>query len=722
MAKTVNFLMGVHNHQPTGNFDHVYREALNRAYHPFFEMLDSFPELKITVHMTGCLLDWLKANEPTLLKLLKKMVIRGQVEMMTGGYYEPILAVIPDHDKAGQIQKLTLFLKDELGAQAVGLWLAERVWEPHLPMVLNQLGVEYTVLDDSHFKSSGLPVEKLDGYYITEEQGYPLAVFPISEKLRYMIPFKEPEQSLSYFGEMATEKGDRAAILADDGEKFGSWPETYHSVYEEKWLERFFQALRKESSWVKMRTFSEYLRAYPARGRIYIPTASYTEMMEWVLMPESHEVYDQAKKILRQTGSTQYDGYLKGGFWRNYFTKYEEANHLHKKMLWVSRRLAEAKEGQNSRNKEVLQQAQNELYQGQCNCPYWHGVFGGLYLNHLRFAVYHHLILAEQLWQQAVNGKEKFCKAEVMDMDLNGFNEVILRNNLVSCYFDPAYGGSLWEWDYKPKGVNLTDALSRHQESYHAKLKNFVKQQHDPHPQGQAASIHDLVRVKEQGLENLLQYDWYLRQCFLDHFLGQAATLSGCKACQYPEEGDFVNQPYEFRVHEEMEGIHLVLSRQGGIWRGGKHYPCSVEKDILLPGQEAGLTANYTLKNTGSEDLICRFGVEFNFNLLAGRADDRIFYIPGRTLKESYLNITSEELEVREAGLKDGWLGVDISLAMDKPAALWRFPIETVSQSEAGFERVYQSTVLLPHWEIKLKPGETWKAVFKLGIKEINKV
>jgi hypothetical protein len=62
---------------------------------------------------------------------------------------------------------------------------------------------------------------------------------------------------------------------------------------------------------------------------------------------------------------------------------------------------------------------------------------------------------------------------------------------------------------------------------------------------------------------------------------------------------------------------------------------------------------------------------------------------------------------------------LDIALTLDRPALLWRFPIETVSQSEGGFERVYQSSVVFPNWIIRLEPGEVWKVVLRQEIRQL---
>ncbi|GAH53194.1 unnamed protein product, partial [marine sediment metagenome] len=186
----VKFLFAVHSHQPVGNFDFVFREALDSCYLPFLECLRKHPKVKANLHYSGVLLEWMKENRPECLKMLRQMVESRQLEILTGGFYEPILPIIPDGDKLGQIQMLTGFIREEFGYEPVGLWLAERVWEPHLPKPLSSAGVKYLLVDDAHFKYSGLKEEQLHGYYLTEEEGYTLALFPSSKKLRYLIPFK----------------------------------------------------------------------------------------------------------------------------------------------------------------------------------------------------------------------------------------------------------------------------------------------------------------------------------------------------------------------------------------------------------------------------------------------------------------------------------------------------------------------------------------------------
>jgi alpha-amylase len=712
--KKVKFLFGIHCHQPVGNFEHVLDEAYERSYLPFIQVMDAHPRIKFAVHYSGILYDWFQKKHPDFLDYLKKLIKRGQAEIITAGYYEPIIPIIPDDDKIGQITMSNEFIKERFGLSPRGLWLTERIWEPHLPKVLAQTGIEYVMVDDQHFIAAGVPPENLLGHYVTEEEGAQLKIFPISKQLRYLIPFKLPEETIRYLHGIATEEGDNAAILADDGEKFGVWPGTHKWVFEEGYLERLLTLLEDNSSWIESQTFSEYLESAPPRGRVYLPTASYFEMMEWALPTESGKKLERIIGELKHQGKfDEYSRFFKGGFFRNFFVKYPEANNMHKKMLQVSQKLQTLKNGKSlfgEKEREArLREAKEELYRGQCNCAYWHGVFGGLYLNYLRHAVYEHLIKAETLMDQYARGKDNYAEITVTDFDKDGHDEVILSNNLVNLYFAPNYGGALFELDYKPKAFNLINTLARREEVYHDKLRHLA----GGGGHG-VSSIHDIVKAKEAGLEKALDYDWHRRLSLLDHFLADNTTLESFCRAKYQENGDFTIAPYEFMPRRRGSECSLLLRRNGLIG----NIPASLEKEITLCAKQSIVTISYRLANLGRERLDAWFGPEFNFSLLAGRSADRYYEITGADLDDKAMASKGECGPVRCVKIVDKWKGFSVILDTDRPASFWRFPVETVSQSESGFEKTYQSSVVFPNWRFSLEPNETWAVKLLLKIED----
>jgi len=196
MSGRVILSLAIHNHQPVGNFAHVFEAAYQQAYLPMAGALERHPRIRVALHYSGPLLDWLEQSHPDFFPRLRALVARGQVEVLTGGYYEPILSIIPDADKVGQIRKLTAYVQRWFGSRARGLWLAERVWEPHLPKSIAQAGVEYTIVDDTHFIAAGLSDQDLAGFFVTEEDGALLKIIPSLKRLRFLIPWQSPDEVL----------------------------------------------------------------------------------------------------------------------------------------------------------------------------------------------------------------------------------------------------------------------------------------------------------------------------------------------------------------------------------------------------------------------------------------------------------------------------------------------------------------------------------------------
>jgi alpha-amylase len=735
--KKLKFAFAIHNHQPIGNFEHVFEYAYTHSYLPFLEVLERHPHFKITLHFSGILLEWIKNHHPETLDKIKALVKKNQVEMMTGGYYEPILCAIPDCDKIGQIQKLSQFIQEEFNANPIGMWLAERVWEPHLPKPISEAGVKYTIVDDSHFKYSGLTEEELLGYFVTEEQGHSLNLFSSSKFLRYSIPFKEPAEIIKYFKKIASEEGNNLIVYGDDGEKFGVWPQTYEHCYKERWIERFFEEIEKNRDWIELIHLKDALKILKPKGRVYLPTASYQEMSQWSLPPKAFQEYEEFEHTLKEKDLYEQFGiFVRGGFWRNFLAKYPEANNMHKKMLQISEKIRKIERSEIQRiesspknkvekaNELVLSQAKDELWKGQCNCPYWHGVFGGLYLPHLRSAIYKHLIQAEKVVDELAHPKKNWIDHQILDFDKDGQDELLVHTPIWGLYFSLASGGSLFELDYKPKSVNLLDTLTRREEGYHKKLWE-LKEKSEAKGGEPVASIHDQVVTKEEGLEKYLTYDWHRRTSLIDHFLGEHTKLEDFSTCQYPEQGDFVNQPYLHKIERDNDGLNVTLYRDGFVWIGEKRAPITVAKRILVKPNSSELDIFYLLINNHLERVNLWFGVEFNFAMLSGDDENRFYYVKdvnqvahtkGHEIKGKRLASVGNAGKAFDFGIADQYLKLDINFKLDLPCQLWHFPIYTVSLSEAGFEKIYQSSVLFPHWKLSLAPEETWE------LKIINKI
>ena len=707
-GKKITLLIGIHNHQPVGNFDNVIQDAYDRGYRPFLEILAEHPAIKVSIHVSGPLLRWLEQSAPEYLDRLKELVARGQVEILSGGFYEPILTVIPRADAISQIEKMNNYFRNSFGFSPRGLWLAERIWEPQMASVLADAGIEYTMIDESHFSYVGLTDKDMFGYYVTEDNGSLMRVFPISKMLRYSIPFRTVDETIQYLEQEAVEWDGKAVTFGDDGEKFGIWPHTYEWVYEEGYLKKLFEQFEQNSDWISLMHFGEYMDRYGPVDRLYLPTASYEEMMEWSLPTQAQKQYHEFVKNLKSEGRfAESKSFVRGGFWRNFMAKYQESNLMHKKMLYVSQRVRN--------ERPPCAEALDSLWQGQCNCPYWHGLFGGLYLPHLRHANYSRLIAAENIADQISNENGRFPCLKEMDFDVDGRNEVLMTTRKLNCYIMPHYGGSVFEIDYRPKCFNITNNLMRREEAYHAR----VHEADDAAASDGVKSAHDIVASKEKDLEQYLVYDWHQRFCFLDHFFGEGASLSGFRGSNYPEVGDFVNQPYQF-IHriKEKEKLDVLLRREGHLYLPEGIKDVAVEKRYILSDENL-IKVNYSIQNLMQEMVGIWYGCELNFSLLAGNAPDRYYLIDGERPQQANL-ASAGETRASSICLVDEYSRFKIFVECNQKLDVWRMPIETVSQSEGGFERNYQSSCIVFNTKEQLEPQEDINLNFSLNIDDME--
>ncbi len=717
----ISLIFGCHCHQPLGNFEMVIDRIYYDAYLAFLEVISRHPKIKIILHYSGILLDWIGEKHPEFFKILAGLVERGQVELLSGSYYEAILPVIPERDQVEQIKRLSGFINKMFLTSPQGMWLAERVWEPKLAKTLASSGMKFALVDDSHFKAAGFKESELLGYFNVEDEGSLISLFPISEWLRYSVPFKEVEQNIKYLRQMSELKENPLLVIVDDGEKFGSWPGTKKWVYEEGWLEHFLSALEENSQWIETLTCSECIKRFPPAGLAYLPIGAYFEMGEWSLFAERAIEYQSLVEKLKQEGFLEkYKGYLKGGIWRNFLVKYPESNQLHKKMLALSQAVQKLEKSaeENPQHKKIIEKAYTELLKSQCNDGYWHGVFGGLYLPHLRDALYKHLIQGERYVEQIIHHREKeWCDSEVFDFDGDGRPEVILSNPWLKAYFDPAQGGMMFELDYKPSNFNLTNSIARRLEHYHQAIALSLEKKKSEQAQ-QPATIHDLD--KSAGLERLkefLVYDRHRRACLIDHLLDKNTDLSQFSSGSYSERGNFVNLPYDYSLKKTKESARLILKRRGALsWNG--FFPVEIVKRIRMLYNDPSLDIGYEIINCAKERLEFSFGVEFNFAMLAGRSP-QVALSFGKEEEQYPMATSGVRTKVNSLKVRNELEKFSFSLDTEKEPDVWWFPLETISQSEKGFDLTYQSTVVMPKWEIALEGNGKWTAEMRLSVKSL---
>jgi alpha-amylase len=631
-AGPLRFVFGLHLHQPVGNFDQVFAQHVEDVYRPLLERLTERSFFPAVLHLSGPLLEWLEAHEPGYLDQLGRLASDGHLEILLAGLYEPILASLPRADRVEQIRWMAEAVQRRFGVTARGLWLTERVWEPELAADLALAGVDYALVDDRHFLATGFEPDRLHAPLWTESDGKRVALFSIDERLRYLIPFRPPEETARYFRELRA-AGHRLAVLADDGEKFGGWPGTKSWVYEQGWLDRFISMVWDliNAGEVRLSRLDDALAEVPSNGIAYLPTASYREMEAWSLPAPAALRLARLERDLGEARMAGPDGALvRGAHWRNFLVKYPESNRMHKKMQALSALC---------RRRGDPPGARRAIGRAQCNDAYWHGVFGGLYLPHLREAIWRQLALAEGELRRG-----KGLAYEVLDFDGDGHDELWVHSDAFSAVVGLARGGSLEEYTVFASGVNHANVLTRRLESYH-ELALERAAAHAEHGDGGTASIHDIEAGIRLDARPPVDAD--------DRALLVERVLPGGLGLDRYASGEY--QPLASWARARAE--HGVRRRGGAL-------------EVALGLETAGRRLEKVLRFERS-----------------GRVEATYRWDPALAREGDWF---STELSVFGA----------LEPAATPAAETWRYPVETVAKSERGLDRTRQGESLTLRWPV----------------------
>ncbi len=639
---SVNFIFTIHFHQPHGQLKWINEKIYVNSYRLLLEIFKKYADLHFTVHISGPLLLYMIDNHPEWIDEIAKLGDYGTIEFLAGSLGEAILPLLPLSDRVDQVREYIRLFEKYFGLKPRGLWLPERVWEPSLPIPLAENGIEYVLVDDSTLLRAGHPQE--DAYYAwnTEEGGERVKVFFIDAGLRYVLPWSSSEEVFNYMMSKATDTGDRVLVWGSDAEKFGEWADPGWARW---WLNDFLSKLRLRRNEIKLLHPTEYLREHGVRGLIYLPTGSYDKMLEW-----------------------------SNGFFRNFQLKYRESNNMHKKMLYVRGKLVKAP--------KIPREAWTLYYLAQCNDAYWHGLFGGIYLSHLRQAIYENLIKAEKIAEEEIGYYEKHEPViKRVDFDYDGRIEVLYESRRLNAYFKPSDGGTMFELDIKRDGYehNLQDTMTRYPEPY----------------------LHG------SGFNP----DWYRRVSLRVHLWEPSTTLHDwINNTPFKDNSDLALKKYSVSITPSDE---LIMRSLGGYYLAGSLVSrILVEKRIKVRDNE--LSTTYIVENKGDKPVTAKIGYEYH---LAPKID--------RTGKGEPIGyIVNGEFYTRD----NEWGGItrqvvfkapdypDIKLETRKDEIYWIAPLNMLARTEKGFKPIPQGIAVMIIREKTLRPGDRETLIAKLEL------
>jgi alpha-amylase len=679
--RRVTLLPVWHHHQPVGNLEQVIEETVGRSYVPLLEALEGAPSIRATLHYSGPVLEWLRHRRPEFLARLKALAASGRVEILSGGFYEPVLTDSEIEDRTAQIVRLNSWLQAELGVSPKGVWLAEGVWDPVLIRTFRQLTLGYTILEPEFFLRGGVPPAQLSGYFNTEHRGETLAVFPNDPALARLWPGAPLDELFNHLRRMANRGEDLIFTVAQQVDRLGWVSCGGKGLPWGDYLAELFKRLSGAGDAVRTMTCGEALASYPARKLVYPPAGVPSQLGGWSL-PNGmrHEFEETRHELAQRHDASRFLPFFDAGSWAGFRSRYSEANFMFKKQAQL-RKLAVLRGMQEDAVRERLLAA-------QCNTAYWHGAYGGIYLPHLRHAVWRSLLEAEQILRVGQAG----WFWERMDFDSDGLEEVVVTHAASTLGIQPHYGGSVYELGWLGRGWNLGATLTRRNER----------------EEGGDGSKPSVVRQME---------DWHQRRCFQDRFFAKKPTLDDLVLNRLTELGDFVNQPYQVQeIAGNSETGKLALVRDGGLYRQNVRQPVVIRKNYQWGPQPGAVTVSYEIRNTSTLPLDAMFVLEHNLSLSSGQKDEDVLVVEQKS--HSLAGPVSSK-RVQQAVLRSGQAGFEVVLSVSQACDLAVVPVKSLHHGAAAPEGLRQGYAVLLEWALDLKPGEAFVVQAGLTVRNL---
>lgn len=657
--KKTKLIIGAHGHTPFGSSEEEFERAYQVQYKPFISSLYKYPSVPVVLHYSGVLLSWLEQRHPEYFLILEELINRKQVEILGGGFYEPMMPLIPLADRLGQIELLTTYLRKHFGKRPRGCWLPGLIWEQPLAATLQTCGIDYTFLESCQFQQAGLSAGDLERPCITEDQGKIVTVFPISRQLTDTLLRRDLEGVLRMAGRPPANGSERILTVFVEELFDGNGGE---SVFCD-----FLELVSSQNAFVELSVPSRILKSYVVDSKAYFPGSAQKKIMYWAMDADKREIYDKIASSEADGPLGNASEYFSGSLPRQFLIRYPEANGIYTKMLYTHLLINQLR-GDKYRKRA----AREELWKAQGCDAFWHVDDGGLYRNRIRKAVFGALIEAENITRE----KGVFIPSVIpVDINLDGEREFLIQGSDLNGYVK-LKGGSLFELDCLTDAWNYVDTLARRRE---------------PYADGDA--------VLDEGP----------RAAFSDRLLHPEVTLADAAAGKFPNSRNCSNERYE---EVSVERVHQELTLRKPADFGGVFGGIEIKKKYTL--KKNLLTVYYTLSNRGDHPERFNFAPEIDLSFAGdGPESQRIGF--GHDSPDTMNDLDLAEYRgIETLVIEDAENSIPVALFSNGPFDVWVIPIKTKCRIDGKVGDHYQSTCCMPVKAVILAPGESWETRFAL--------
>lgn len=416
-------------HQSIAADSAALEHAVTTCYEPILRAIEEAPGVRVAVHFSGHLLDYLSRKGEDFLLRVKSLERDGRLEVLGGLFYGSIPALLSESDVRAQVQMTAEYWESFIGHAPSGFWLPELAWTAELPRMLDETGLSYG------FVSAGqIAIEPgaAHGLVTLERGGSHVSAFVLSDVLSKALASGSPSAWID--GALDHTQPSASAV---------------HTVW-----------LRAETLGLEGETYSGFLPEWLAAiggGRSELQTVLPSEAFAGVRPARP------AKLLHRCADVTHGEHRNEAVDWPDFALQHAEVDALNRRVMRGSDKLRDAiatmeEESMEEEWSSDLATAQRLIFSAQAPDPYWNGRVPGFKDPRVRDAAVERLTRAERLIDALVQGEDDWIGAEEEDRDGDLVDEVIVSSRHLTAWIVPADGGRVRTLDDRQSGRNVFDA------------------------------------------------------------------------------------------------------------------------------------------------------------------------------------------------------------------------------------------------------------------------
>lgn len=612
----------------------VLKESIDRFIRNLLALVSDFPHLRFNLVLPAYILECIN---PILLSQLRDIYKKGHFEWLLTGYTEPFLSLSPPQLTNDNIRYGLQIYSELVGETPSGYMPPFSNFEPSLIELIKANGLNYLVVSNDLLPVS---LKSLCGYWMAEHSGSSIALIA-TEVIRHTtapVDFKNWLEKI-YSSDKNDSSSEKIATLQY---QFPLKEEGESDPF--RWLRYAASEIDKHILNYQPITFSELLSSSQPLGLQYIPAS--------LLMGTRNQV---------------------DLHFLNYLHSFDQIGIMQRKLMDIHNQVLSIKDSKISfplKHKLFFIQDINRFLPGK-DC--------GFENTSDRLWTFSNMIDLEKEISEKNNSSGG--QIRIMDFLRNGNKSIILSNKGVKLYIDYSCGGTIFEFDYHDRKLNLCAAYNPLQ--------------------------HQRPDILVAGKS---------RSWFLDRILSMDSTGADFISGEATDLGNFLRAQYSYKVSKNTTGIKTVLVKQGSILRGEKPCPLSIEKVFGLEQNTAALSFVYQLANPSLTTYNFKFTTELNFSLPGLSSGEALLVHGGNNYEKLGLDYVHLE-SVTRWYLEDRRCGIRILFQTQKPVDLWCLPSQKADQTIDPSNGV---TIILSS-AVALDQCSQWKLIGKISCKRMRK-